>query len=983
MKKIIIAVAASLAVVLVSVKWMRSAPSQAPGVRQDNTITFRIVFGEKQERAEDYSGSISLSQGKIVSLKPWRFFGGDSLDGAAGWKLNVKYATFENEPDQPRPINYQGQTRNLIPEGVTVTVEAPSTATAHVKSAEGQFDIRLQDVRYGRVLWFRDGDVSVQRTPASQQISPPAEGPGSEEHDYPSVVVTRKGVVWTAWQAYKDNGDHVYVRHSTASGWSEPFRLTDEKGDVFETAVAEDPQGLIWVVWSERKGEEWDLYARSYDGSAWSARTKLTSGNHPNIYHRLVADPSGALHLLWTGYQDGQSHVLWSKLSGKSWSAPRELSGPSAWAPGAAFDSKGNLYVAWDSYRAGNYDIFLRRISADGSMGEIQQVTKSPRFQAHPTVAVDKQDRVWVAWDESGANWGKDWNRDDMWRGTVLYASRNPKVAVLENGQWKQPAADIMAAVPKKYNRYIELPEIASDSSGRIWMSLELRTACGTNRADYWANNGHWERFLTSYEGDHWAPLTPIPDTNLRNGAPFQMRAGVKGVWMVWGSDNRPQVAAGGGGGGHGEPGEGAKGQNKGKGKGQGKAKGAGAAQGGPRKPAINEVDAASFQTSAAAATPMLVAFDEGAGKDSPVHRNEDADVARMRTYRTAVDGTSYRILRGDFHRHTEISGDGAGDGTIEDYFRYVLDAAEMDTGIITDHNAGDNNEYTWWRTEKAHDIFHIANRHTPLFGYERSVNYPNGHRNVIFPERGVRTLPVTREEQTGQINSGPLVYPYLKQHRGVCFLHSLATDQGSDYRDNDPEVEPLVEIYQGYHANYEYEAAPRAETESYTVQIHGAYRPKGFYWNALAKGYKLGVESSSDHISTHSSYTMIYTPSTNRSDIVESLRKRHAYGATDNILVDYSATGADGRVHMMGEALSSTTAPKLAVKVVGTERIQRIEIVKDGKFVFETEPEGTQAQFVFQDKNPGKGTSYYYVRVIQVDRNMAWSSPIWVDYGK
>ena len=43
--------------------------------------------------------------------------------------------------------------------------------------------------------------------------------------------------------------------------------------------------------------------------------------------------------------------------------------------------------------------------------------------------------------------------------------------------------------------------------------------------------------------------------------------------------------------------------------------------------------------------------------------------------------------------------------------------------------------------------------------------------------------------------------------------LHSLATGQGTDYRDNDPDVEPLVEIYQGYHANYEYEGAPRAET--------------------------------------------------------------------------------------------------------------------------------------------------------------------------
>jgi hypothetical protein len=32
-------------------------------------------------------------------------------------------------------------------------------------------------------------------------------------------------------------------------------------------------------------------------------------------------------------------------------------------------------------------------------------------------------------------------------------------------------------------------------------------------------------------------------------------------------------------------------------------------------------------------------------------------------------------------------------------------------------------------------------------------------------------------------------------------------------------------------------------------------------------------------------------------------------------------------------------------------------------------------------DTNPGKGESWYYVRVIQQDRQLAWSSPIWVKY--
>jgi hypothetical protein len=478
-------------------------------------------------------------------------------------------------------------------------------------------------------------------------------------------------------------------------------------------------------------------------------------------------------------------------------------------------------------------------------------------------------------------------------------------------------------------------------------MAFQIRTSSGMNRIDYWAANGRWEQFLTSYEGQSWTPAIAVPQSSSRPDAFEQILPGASGVWTAWVNDNRRF----GGGGGFEAP---------------------------PNRTAGQEIDAASFSLASAVKDASLEPFVETPGGASPLPTTEAADVARIRGYRASVGGSEYRILRGDFHRHTEISGDGSGDGSVEDYFRYMLDAAQMDTGTITDHNAGGDDEYTWWRTEKAHDLFHIRGRFTPLFGYERSVAYPNGHRNVVFAQRGVRTLPVSREENQGAVNSGPILYPYLKQNRGIGMLHSLATGQGSDYRDNDPTVEPLVEIYQGYHAAYEYEGGPRAETPDYMVTIHGAYRPQGFYWNALKKGYKLGVQSSSDHIATHTSYTLIYTPSVEREDIVESMRRRHAYGATDNIILDFRADTN----HMMGDVIQTSKSPKFQVKVVGTSTIAKVEIIKDGKFVFNTEPNSTTASFNYADANPGTSESWYYVRVTQTDRNLAWSSPIWVKYG-
>ncbi len=70
-----------------------------------------------------------------------------------------------------------------------------------------------------------------------------------------------------------------------------------------------------------------------------------------------------------------------------------------------------------------------------------------------------------------------------------------------------------------------------------------------------------------------------------------------------------------------------------------------------------------------------------------------------------------------------------------------------------------------------------------------------------------------------------------------------------------------------------------------------------------------------------------------------------------------------------------------LHVKVLGTGAIECIDVIKDGKFVFQSRPGAEAVEFDYTDTAVATGQSWYYVRVIQKDRNMAWSSPIWVKY--
>ena len=146
------------------------------------------------------------------------------------------------------------------------------------------------------------------------------------------------------------------------------------------------------------------------------------------------------------------------------------------------------------------------------------------------------------------------------------------------------------------------------------------------------------------------------------------------------------------------------------------------------------------------------------------------------------------------------------------------------------------------------------------MYTYERSVSYPDGHRNVMFARRGVRTLPRLRGGLGKDMDDQPnaprphspdvqMLYQYLRQFDGICAGHTAGTDMGTDWRDNDAKVEPIVEIYQGCRQNYEMPGAPRSNTAEHSL---GGWRPLGFVSLALKKGYRLGFQSSSDHGSTH-----------------------------------------------------------------------------------------------------------------------------------
>ena len=146
---------------------------------------------------------------------------------------------------------------------------------------------------------------------------------------------------------------------------------------------------------------------------------------------------------------------------------------------------------------------------------------------------------------------------------------------------------------------------------------------------------------------------------------------------------------------------------------------------------------------------------------------------------------------------------------------------------------------------------------------------------------------------------------------------------------------------------------------------------------NALAKGYKLGFIASSDHASTHLSYAMVWATDRSRRAVLDAMRARRTYAATDNIVLEFWI----GDQFMGGELRAGAGGvPEIRVKAVGTKPFLTAEILRNGQPIHRSSPARADVELRFRDLEPVAGTSYYYARLIQEDGQTAWSSPIWVE---
>ncbi len=932
------------------------------GTREADMWQVLILFGIGDPAGVTWDGSLSIQGGEILSLDAHRQEPPDRILPQGGWKLRtqaVRVLLRSSVVPMPTPRFRE----EVLSKGLWVRGSGTAATSVSVSTVQGDFSFKPMSMEVGPWTEAADGRIAIQRTPPATDLS----GTELRQHDSPALASDSEGNIFTTWYSYHDRREELNFRRYSKGRWSRLIPVGRAAEDLWRPQIAVDGADKPWLIYSQRPSTDgpgnWDIYAMAWEYDEWGRQYRLTDNPLPDIEPHVARAADGTIYVVWQSLTGRHSQIRLKYLRHGRWSETVSVTNSAwnDWSPSVAASPNGSAWISWDRYRrgsGGSYDIHARSYSPTSGLGEELPAARTTRFEAHSSVAVDQQGRPWIAWETSGVQWGKDLGRGlgDRQPGTSLGDTRRIEVVCYDGGSWKTPAAvsfdDPLALGSTGESR----PRLFFDPDGNLWMSFKRRYSRQSYRP-----TSYWEYFLTRLERSRWTEPVTLPLSWARKSTRMDMTVADGRLWACWPNESRQWGFA--------------------------------------SRPRLNRVVAGSLILPGARPAPRLSPYRPVPGASRPdSHPTELEDVRFIRNYRAEHAGEALRIVRGDLHRHTELSQDvgGMSDGSLPEFYRYMIDAAEMDFGASTDHQAGGTD---FWNTmtQKLADMYHFPDRFSTLYGYERNPGNPFGHRNLIYTHRNYPIVPffipahprfLLPDSPDGELltfssmgfgsgvrNETKLMYEVARKTNGLAIPHTSGTSSmGTDWRDNDPEVDTVAEIYQGARQNYEHKNAPRGIRDGEEGDAAGGFQEPGMLWNAWSKGYKIGVIASSDHYSTHISYAMVYTPATSRDAIHDSIRLRRTYGATDNIVLDFRMGTA-----FMGEEIAADEPQRILVRVRGTDKVSAIHLVRDAGYIYKVEPGKPEVEFEYLDVDAGPGDHWYYVRVEQEDGELAWSSPIWI----
>ncbi len=209
--------------------------------------------------------------------------------------------------------------------------------------------------------------------------------------------------------------------------------------------------------------------------------------------------------------------------------------------------------------------------------------------------------------------------------------------------------------------------------------------------------------------------------------------------------------------------------------------------------------------------------------------------------------------------------------------------------------------------------------------GYEWQGDGSSGDHNVYSLKEG---LPIFRVNTIGEL------YECLKDYDALAIPHHTAYRPGRRGRDwsvYNEELSPFAELYSIHGCS---------ETDEELIGLRwnshmGPGQGGGTYQDALDRGYHLGAVCSTDNWGDMPGHygngrMACLAKALSRENLWDAFKARHVYGVTgDRILIDFRIND-----NIMGSIIRAPGKRVIRVKVIGSDSLDRIEILKNGRII-------------------------------------------------
>lgn len=276
------------------------------------------------------------------------------------------------------------------------------------------------------------------------------------------------------------------------------------------------------------------------------------------------------------------------------------------------------------------------------------------------------------------------------------------------------------------------------------------------------------------------------------------------------------------------------------------------------------------------------------------------------------------------------------------------------------------------------------------------------GVRHIIFSKDN---KPILRKKEAKSSGLKKIYKSHTPKEILAIPSFTMAKGLTFDFSQFTPEFERVVEIYNAWGSS----ECKTAEGNLFPIKSSKNYQesPKGSIRDALNANHRFGFVAGglddrgiyeglykSDQAQYSPGLTAILAPTQTRDALFQALYNRRCYATTGaRIIMSFSIAGLT-----MGSEMSTKAKPGLFYNrhisgyIAGTDEIKEVTIFRNGVPFKTFKPKESSFEFAEDDldpleKNLIKSSDdrppflYYYMRVIQKDGHVAWSSPIWIDY--